>query len=1333
MSSTLPGIPNLNAGSLFAGRYRLERELGRGGMGVVFGAQDLERKCLVAIKVLLAGQDRGEEISRRFRREFRAVQRLSHPNVVAVHEYGVFERQTYFTMEHVEGQNLRAFLNLSPGRPDVQALNEPARLRSLLEAFRQIGQALVAIHGQRILHRDLKPSNILVTPAGRIKIMDFGLVRPIDEDASRLTQQGVVVGTVAYMSPEQALGARMDFRSDLYSVGVILYEALAGRRPFLDPSVTGLLLKQVHEKPYPVSAYNASVPQALESIALRLLEKEPFARLQSAEELLDALEAAAQELDGAAAGAGRPAAPGSTQERAGAYLLPPRFIGRDKEVRQLRARVEALSSGQGGFMLVGGESGIGKSRLIEEIRGLGRLHQVQFLRGQCFEGSVTPYGVFLGPLERLVEGLSRRSLGEQRAALGREGRALVQLSPRFLDLAAVAELPPLESLSPAQERYRVFSAVTTLLRHLAGRRPPALILEDLHWADALSMDLLGHLVRNLVHPAQELDAPDLAAPVLLLGTYRDDEIQDHPLKSLIPQLRRRRQLEPILLGRLDLEQVAAFLQSMLAMDEPPRHLAQRIFQESEGNPFFIEEIMKSLLDEGILRREAQGWVLDYDVSSESSLLEPGSVYARLKIPVSIQDAVNKRLERLAPQDQKILACAAVIGREFSFDLLLAVTETDEDALLDAIDSFLKNAVITERSGVQDSFDFYHAKIREVLYSGLRQRERLRYHRKIALAAERLYAAEIERHYEFLAHHCFAAGLQDKAVEYLYKAGRSFQERYLNQEAINHFRRAIAILDAKGVDLNEEETLVQLSCLHALGQVLHHTGQLPAAMAAFQRMKSVARSRSLAVQTAWALLGCGQCELRLGNYSPAKEAVEEAQRIFLTQAEILGLAFSHKVLAGVEIFQHHFAEAGEQYRQALALFDRLGVKQELAAVLGDIGVNCHQQRRLDEAEAAYRRSLDLHRDLGDRGGMARVLINLAVTCMEQGQYATAFEYLADSIRLNQEVGNRSNVAVCFQNQGLFFLNLGQYSDALHSCGKAVELSEELGQRYYLCQALYNHGAVFLALGDLFHARQSLQRALSIAEEIDVLAHVAHTLFKLGRLAQQEGSQERAAALYRRAHAAGRQGRDEEAATRAELRLIGLEAPDPSHEPSVVELLAKARQTGSQEYQTDVCLDACAFYARLGQVATAEALALEALDKANRSGFREARLLASEWLGRLAEGRDDLDAAAARFAEALGALEDLLEHVPEPYRESFLSRADLAALLQSARVLAERSGSSRLCSALEPFDSAAPPPEGHTATLARRPARRPAPPDPSGSEPTDAIDYEKLGVPGRRPGP
>jgi tetratricopeptide (TPR) repeat protein len=985
MNPSSAGILPIEAGSLFAGRYRLERELGRGGMGVVFGAHDLEQDRPVAIKLLLAAPEQGEEISRRFRREFRAVQRLSHPNVVAVYDYGVFERQTYFTMEYVEGQNLKALLNLSPSRPDPDTLGDPKRLRSLLGAFRQIGQALVAIHSHRILHRDLKPSNILVTSAGQIKIMDFGLVRRIDEDASRLTQQGVVIGTVAYMSPEQALGARLDFRSDLYSVGVILYEALAGRRPFLDPSVTGLLLKQVHEKPYPVSVHNPRVPPFLESIALRLLEKEPFARYQSAEELLDAVESAAQAFRGSEDEDDGAAAIELSVGRARQDLLPPRFVGRESESQRLRTRIEALDAGQGGFVLVGGESGIGKSRLLEEMRGLGRLRRVQFLRGQCFEGSVAPYSIFIDPLERLAEGLSRRSVEEQRNAVGREARALAQLSPKFLELKAVAELPPLESLSPAQERYRVFSAVTALLRRLSARRPVALVLEDLQWADGLSMDLLGHLVRNLVFPAQELDAPELSAPVLLLGTYRDDEIREHPLRSLIAQLRRRHQLEQLILGRLDLDQVAALLQSMLAMDQPPRNLAQRIFQESEGNPFFIEEIMKSLLEEGFLKRDSQGWTLDGDVSADTTSVEPGSVYAHLKIPVSIQEAVNKRVERLAPEVQKILACAAVIGREFSFDLLLAVTEIDEDELLDAIDSFLKNGVITERSGTQDSFDFYHAKIREVLYSGLRQRERIRWHRKIALAAERLYASCVDQHYDFLARHCFAAGLQDEAAEYFYQAGRRFQERYLNEEAIDHFRRAISILDAKTEALGSDQTRTKLACLYALGQVLTHIGEISAAIDAFARMEALARSEAIEVQVAFAQSGRAQCEMRLGNYSQAKRLIDLAQDVFLRASEVLGTASCHKLLAAVELFQHHFDEAIAQYREARGLFERLGARQELAAVLGDIGVAYHQRKQPDEAVDAYRRSLELHRDLGDKGGTARMLSNLAVTSMESGHY------------------------------------------------------------------------------------------------------------------------------------------------------------------------------------------------------------------------------------------------------------------------------------------------------------------------------------------------------------
>ncbi len=1338
---TAPESEKFETRALFANRYRIGRELGRGGMGVVLSAFDEGRAHPVALKLLKTSMERRDEVSRRFRREFRAIQRLEQSNIVRVYDYGIHGKQRYFTMQIVEGENLGARLGFSSEPPPATQLNSPERIRLLLIYFCQLCKALSAIHAHRIIHRDLKPSNILVQPNDQIVVMDFGLVRAVDDEASKLTQEGIVVGTIAYMSPEQAMGGRMDFRSDLYSAGVILYEALAGRRPFRDPSITGLLLKQVHEKPYPVSVYNPGVSPELEAVALKLLEKDPFKRYQSSEGLLQALQSIEAQS--------RTDKNGATQRtqalvvRQRPQLLPPRFIGRENELSSLRLRLHELRGGKGGVILIGGESGIGKSRMVEELRAEARLHEIHFLRGVCFEGNITPYAAFQTPMEKLAHQLSRRPKEEQRKVLWPEGQALLQLSPCFHDVREIRCQQPLESLSPGQERYRVFSAASKLLRSQARQKPIVLVLDDLQWADALSIDLLGHLVRNVINPATELDRPELAAPLLLLGTYRDDEIQEHPLQSLIRQLRRRRQLQDMVLQRLTLEQIGAFLQSMLAMETSPLRLARRVYTESEGNPFFVEEIMKSLLEEGVLQWGSSGWYLElpdeFDVSGSSSFHS----YSQLPIPVTIQDVVNKRLERLDDETRGILSCAAVIGREFTFDLLLMVLGIDEDRLLDAIDQLLKHQVITERSDAEDHFDFYHSKLREVLYDHLRRRERVRYHRKIVEAAEGLYSGSIERHYEFLAHHAFVAGLQDKAIDYLYRAGIKLQKRYLNEEAIAHLRKALVILDAKGEAVTEEQAKTRLACYRTLVAALFHTGDASGALGTCQRMEASARAEKLETYVAWALLGQGQCHHRFANFESSSELTREALSLFHRHGELLGAATCHQYLGQIETIQSNFDSAANHHQRAKKLFEGLGAKQEVASVLGDIANNHYYQRQMPEAEGAFRESLEISRKLGDKTGMARFLGNLGVILVEQGDYRRALDHYAESIRLNQEVGNKANLAVCYQSYGAALVMSGIYDKALKACQQAIELSEEVEQRFYLCQALCNRGDLLLALGQLDQAGRDFSRSLEIAQDLDVPTLKAYALLNLARLAQTKGQDSEALALYSKAAEEGRSGNMERTLISAELRHLILDN-SPTADPALIEsLLDRSQISLSHVDQIEVAIDAARVMARIGHDNRAEELATHAAEASHSSGLLENQVLALGLLASLAEQNGATEKAILLAQRCLETIEELFDHVPADYHGSFLRRSDLQASVEMAAHLAQLPSAPRILELLvETFreqtlllEHGNVPGETEAVQKIRgiEGLEPPTPPVASfDEEETGRIDYAKLGIFGPKQG-
>ena len=273
-------------GQTLAGKYRIEGFLSQGGMGAVYRATHVMLGKPVALKLIRPEIVTSPEVVRRFQREARAASLLSHPNIVTIYDLGQVEDGTlYLAMELCAGMSLK----------DLMVAEGPLAPRRAVRLCRAIAGALALAHKNRIVHRDLKPHNVMIardaegqeTP----KLLDFGIAKAVETDGATLTSTGMVLGTPRYLSPEQAKGLSVDGRSDLYSLGIIFYEMLVGRVPFDDPSVPSLLVKHMAEPPRPPSELRPDVPPAIESIVLRLLEKDPARRFQSAEDLSAALAA----------------------------------------------------------------------------------------------------------------------------------------------------------------------------------------------------------------------------------------------------------------------------------------------------------------------------------------------------------------------------------------------------------------------------------------------------------------------------------------------------------------------------------------------------------------------------------------------------------------------------------------------------------------------------------------------------------------------------------------------------------------------------------------------------------------------------------------------------------------------------------------------------------------------------------------------------------------------------------------------------------------------------------------------------------------------------------
>ncbi len=456
-------------GNTLQGRYHLISEIGRGGMGVICRAQDNLLNRSVAIKVL-SNPNLGEEGRDKLLTEAQAAAKLNHPNIVSIYDAGISNGDAFIVMELVEGQSV----NQQP----------PKEIDKIISLGRQMCIALNHAHENDVVHRDLKPENVLITDDGTVKLMDFGLARSI---TSRITSEGVIEGTVYYLAPEQALGRNVDGRTDLYALGVMLYELTANRLPFISDNPMEVISQHLYAPVVPPLAHNPGIPLALNDLILRLLSKRPEDRPTTArdvEQLLLRIE------EGDLVTLPEDTTIVSEELTLLDRIIRGRMVGRERELVEAKTLWSRAASGEGQVLLVSGEPGIGKTRFVRELMAHVEVSGNTVLMGACYTEGGAPYS----PIAQMI----RQSLSDP--------NGIVSDIPEFVvaDLITLApdlrvnypNIPPNPELDAESEQQRIFESFVTLCRTHADRTPLLLFIDDAHWADGGSLLLLLHLARR---------------------------------------------------------------------------------------------------------------------------------------------------------------------------------------------------------------------------------------------------------------------------------------------------------------------------------------------------------------------------------------------------------------------------------------------------------------------------------------------------------------------------------------------------------------------------------------------------------------------------------------------------------------------------------------------------------------------------------------------------------------------------------------------------------------------------------------------------------------------
>jgi predicted ATPase/predicted Ser/Thr protein kinase len=1076
-------------------------------MGVVYRARDERLERDVALKVLPKDRLGDETARKRFRKEAKALSMLNHPNIAAVYDVDTDKGVDFLVMEYITGETLGDKLTRG-------ALEENEVIRFGM----QLAEGLIAAHHKGVIHRDLKPGNLRVTSGDRIKILDFGLallLRSVTDTAttdSRLTDARAAVGTLPYMAPEQLRGEPADERTDIYAMGAVLYEMVTSKRLFPEKQGAHLISAILTQWPAAPREVKEDVSPALERLILKALDKQREHRYQSAAELLEKLQQLSSGVVPIVA-----SAPFLEGKEEPARVEKPVFVAREEELTRLGEFLDKALAGQSRVAFVTGEAGKGKTALVSEfVRRAQEVHtDLIVASGHCdaHTGIGDPYLPFREVLALLtgevepryragaISGdhatrlwhclpVSVQSLVESGLDLIDTfvaGRPLLRRAESYLAgdskwLAELREIVERKATMPADSRLQqsvLFAQYARILQALAQWKPVVLVLDDLHWADGGSIHLLLHIIQRIE-----------AARLLVIVAFRSDEVaqgrngEPHPLKSVINECKVRFGDIEVEVGRSgDRVFVDAYLDT-----EPNRFgsdFRDAFYRHTEGHSLFTVEMLRGLKEQGTLIRDEEGRWLEGAVDWE-------------KLPTRVEATIGARIDRMPEHLKEILTVAGVEGETFTAEVLAGVQQADEREMVRLLSSELDKryqlvraqGILREGGRRLSQYRFRHILFQKYLHGTLDEVELAHLHEDVGNVLERLYGERAEEVAVQLSRHFQEAGILEKAIEYLQKAGAKAARLSANEEAVAQFSKALEFLET--LPDFPERTQKELSLQLGLAAPLSATRgwSSPEMVTVCTRARELCRQFRETPQLFQALFFLTSVHTIRGELSIALELADQYRSMVERADDPLSKAMAHFILGYLHVFIGDFREALEHCEQVIAFYDprKHGT---LGYVYGqDPGVSClawsawalwflgYPDRALERSHEA----IALARDLGHRYTLAFAQWIAGATLHRfRREFQSCWKWHERYFRLATEEGFEIMRAVGSFERGYAEVEGGRTDQGIEQMRQGLAAMDSAGYRvarhsnlFRLSQALREAGKVLDALEVLSEAMACVQK-------------------------------------------------------------------------------------------------------------------------------------------------------------------------------------------------------------------------------------------------------------------
>jgi predicted ATPase len=1098
------------------GPYEILGALGAGGMGEVYRARDSRLGREVALKLIPQSGPTQIAVDR-FRREAQAASALNHPNVVTIYEIGETTEDRFIAMELVVGCTLRQLV----GELSVEAVRTVGA---------QVAQALSAAHAAGICHRDIKPENVMLRPDGYVKVLDFGLARLIgnslsvaDAETDVQTRVHSLLGTLRYMSPEQARGEQAGSAADVFALGLVLYELVTGAHPFARESSLATLHAVASESPRSPASLNPSLLEAFDRLIMRMLERDPLLRPTANEVAVELAN-----LEHGHAGRGVTVRDLPTR----------RSVGRDREAMELRAAYDATTAGRGLLLCVAGEPGIGKTTVVQDFLNelASENARCWLARGRCSErlAGTEAYLPVLEALDSLRQGSDRESFT-------RLARALAPTWYEYL-LPCTGNLesrdPHLEVKAASPERFK--RELATLLLEMSRQRPIVLFLDDLHWSDVSTVDLLSFL-------ATRFDG----IRILVVVTYRPADLllAKHPFALLRLELQGRGLCREIPLPFLTLRDVASYLALEFPANLFPPEFASLIYRKTEGNPLFMVDLLRDLSARAIIARQHKRWSLVESLPSVEK-----------EMPESVRSLIKRMVARLDKEDHDLLTVASVQGYQFDTAVLTRALSWDPSDVEERLDHLEHTYGLITTVGEQELpngsvtlvYRFVHVLYQNALYSLLRPARRTAFSAAVANALISVHGEKAPGIATGLALLFEVARDLSRAVEHLLFATQNAVKLFADEEAISLARRGLGLLDRLPANACHDRYRLQLQlllgasltarkgfadpeaeqiyaqarelgykvgdsaeifpALHGLYRYFFNKADLPAACETVERMVELARLLKDPTLMLIAEGAFGAPLVQLGDFATALRHLETSLNFYdpknygaHPQLEIYGADPRMTMLAWASKALWHLGQpdrAVERTMAGLTLARSLNHPFSLAYALV-LAAWLHIYGR--DVEAVVRYS-DEAIALSMEQGFGLWLIGATMfrqwAFAQNGQAKEAAEAMKTTLAVYRAGGGVLNAPHFMAITAEACCLAGNPGDALRLVEEGLAVVEATGERCWEADLHRMRGDLLLTMNGDHHAEQCLQRAVDVAHRLGARVLELRALCSLACLHRSE---------------------------------------------------------------------------------------------------------------------------------------------------------------------------------------------------------------------------------------